>query len=134
MKAHEMAESGQSLTKQSLGDMYADLWTQYYGPELVLDDEFHAGWARIPHFYRTFYVWVYATSFSAGEAIAQRFRDGDETAVQGYLNMLKLGSSVYPMDALKTAGVDMNDPAVIETVMKRYGETLHEMEKLLLKD
>lgn len=130
-KAHVMAERGEALTKQSLGNMYAELWKEYYGPDLVLDKEFEAGWARIPHFYRTFYVWVYATSFAAGEAIGQRFRDGDPTAVTGYLNMLKLGDSVYPMEALKTAGVDMNNPEVIRTVMRRYEETLNEMEKLL---
>ncbi len=132
LKAHEMAERGESLTKQSLGDAYAKLWKDYYGPELVLDEEFHAGWSRIPHFYRTFYVWVYASSFAAGEAIAERFREGDQSAVKDYLNFLKLGDSVYPMEALKQAGVDITDPTVIRTVMKRYEETLNQMEKLLL--
>ncbi|MDP8208404.1 MAG: oligoendopeptidase F [Candidatus Electryonea clarkiae] len=129
--AHEMAEANEPLTKETLGDMYGNLWKDYYGPELVLDDEFKAGWARIPHFYRTFYVWVYASSFAAGEAIAQRFREGDKKAVDDYISMLKLGGSVYPMDALKTAGVDMNNPDVIKTVMVRYEETLNQMEKML---
>jgi len=130
-KAHKMAESGESVTKESLGNMYGELWQEYYGPELVLDEEFKAGWARVSHFYRTYYVWVYASSFAAGEAIANKFRMGDEEgAVKGYLDFMKLGGSVYPMDALKTAGVDMNDPTVIQTVMKRYDETLTEMEKL----
>ena len=129
--AHTMAENNEPLTKESLGDMYAKLWKDYYGPELVLDDQFKAGWARIPHFYRTFYVWVYASSFSAGEAIAKRFRQGDKSAVSDYLAMLKLGSSVYPMDALKRGGVDMNDPDVIKTVMVRYKETLDKLTQLL---
>jgi oligoendopeptidase F len=129
-KAHIMAENGESLTKHSLGEMYGNLWKEYYGPELVLDDEFKAGWSRVSHFYRTYYVYVYATSFAAGEGIAQRFRSGDDKAVQGYLDLLKLGGSVYPMDALKTAGVDLADPSVIRTVMVRYEETLSEMEKL----
>ncbi|MBZ0263807.1 oligoendopeptidase F [bacterium] len=131
--AHAMGEAGEPMTKESLGNMYADLWKDYYGPELVLDEEFYAGWSRIPHFYRTFYVWVYATSFAAGEAIAQRFRDGDDSAVQDYLDLLKKGGSVYPMDALKATGVDLTNPKVIRTVMKRYDETLTEMERLLLK-
>ena len=132
-RAHVMAEAGDALTKESLGDMYGELWKEYYGPELVLDEEFHAGWARIPHFYRTYYVWVYATSFAAGEAIAQRFREGDTSAVGDYLAMLKLGGSVYPLDALERAGVDMTDPTVIQTVMNRYKETLDQMGDMLRK-
>lgn len=129
--AHEMAEEGAPLTRESLGEMYASLWADYYGPELVLDDEFRAGWSRIPHFYRTYYVWVYATSFAAGEAIAQRVRDHGMSAVDDYIAMLKLGGSVYPLDALKRGGVDMTDPKVIQTVMDRYGETLDKMGALL---
>jgi oligoendopeptidase F len=120
--AHAMAERGEPLTKESLGKPYADLWREYYGPDLVVDDAYEAGWSRISHYYRTFYVWVYATSYAAGEAIAARFRRGDETAVQDYLAALKLGGSVYPMDALERAGVEMNDPSVIRSVMDRYGE------------
>ncbi len=131
LRAHEMAENSEPFTAATLGDMYGELWQQYYGPNLVLDDEFKAGWSRIPHFYRTFYVYVYASSFAAGEAIAQRVREGDATGVDDYLNMLKLGGSVYPMDALQAAGVDMTNPEVIRTVMSRYGETLSEMERIL---
>jgi oligoendopeptidase F len=120
--AHAMAEGGEPLTKESMGQIYGDLWRKYYGPTLTVDDEYHAGWSRISHFYRTFYVWVYATSFAAGEAIAKRFREGDKTAVDDYLATLKLGGSVYPMQALERAGVDMNDPTVIRAVMDRYGD------------
>ncbi|MBD3167277.1 oligoendopeptidase F [bacterium] len=133
LAAHQLVQDGKPATAKAFGDIYADLWTMYYGPDLVLDEEFHAGWARVSHFYRTFYVYVYASSFAAGEAIAQRFRDGDKGAVTDYLEMLKLGGSVYPMDALRIAGVDMTDKEVIRTVMRRYDETLSEMEKLLLK-
>ncbi|MBN1827375.1 MAG: oligoendopeptidase F [Candidatus Eisenbacteria bacterium] len=132
-RAHAMAERGEALTEESLGNLYADLWKDYYGPGLVLDDEFRAGWARIPHFYRTFYVWNYATSFAAGEAIAGRVRAGDRGAVDDYIAMLKLGGSVYPMDALRRGGVEMTDPKVIQTVMIRYEETLDKMTELLRK-
>ena len=103
-EAHEMAQRGEPLTKESLDAIYKDLFEQYYGPELVVDDAYAAGWSRISHFYRTYYVWVYATSYAAGESIAQRFRNGDKTAVDDYLAMLRLGGSVYPMDALRTGG------------------------------
>jgi len=129
-----MAEEGKPLTKESLGAAWSDLWLEYYGDKVTLDDEFKGGWARIPHFYRTYYVWVYATSFAAGEAIAGRFRAGDEAAVSDYLETLKLGGSVYPMDALKRAGVDMNDPAVIRAVMDRFRSILGQMEELLLEE
>ena len=132
--AHVMAEEGKPLTKESLGKAWGDLWLDYYGDQVTLDDEFKGGWARIPHFYRTYYVWVYATSFAAGEAIAGRFRAGDETAVSDYLETLKLGGSVYPMEAIKRAGVDMNDPDVIRAVMDRFRSILGEMGKILLED
>jgi oligoendopeptidase F len=132
--AHVMAEEGKPLTKESLGKAWSDLWLEYYGDQVTLDDEFKGGWARIHHFYRTYYVWVYATSFAAGEAIAGRFRAGDETAVSDYLETLKLGGSVYPMDALQRAGVDMNNPEVIRAVMDRFRSILGEMEKLLVKE
>jgi oligoendopeptidase F len=111
--------------------VWAKLWTTYYGEGSELDEEFRAGWARPDHYYRTFYVWKYASSFAAGEAVAARFRAGDEGAVDDYLETLKLGGSVYPMDALERAGVDMTDPEVIRAVMVRFAETLDELEKLL---
>jgi len=131
--AHAMAERGDPITKASLGEIWGNLWTTYYGPDVTLDEVYKSGWARIPHFYRTFYVWKYASSFAAGEAIAGRFRSGDSTAVDDYLACLKLGGSVYPMDAIKRAGVDLTDPEVIGTVMVRWNEILTEMEKLLSK-
>ena len=131
--AHGVAERGEPLTKESLGKLYLDLWKTYYGSDLTIDEVYQSGWARVSHFYRTFYVWVYATSFAAGEAIAKRFRDGDQTAVQDYLAMLKLGGSVYPMDAVKRAGVDMNDPRVIRAVMVRYGELQERLDKELVR-
>ncbi len=130
--AHAMAERGESLTKESLGKAYQELWETYYGPDLIVDDVYQSGWSRVSHFYRTFYVWVYATSFAAGEAIAKRFRAGDETAVQDYLAMLKLGGSVYPMEAVQRAGVDMTDPQVIRAVMVRYGELQQRLDEELV--
>ena len=132
--AHAMAEAGDPMTKESLGTAYGDLWQNYYGDDLVVDPEYQAGWARVSHFYRNFYVWVYATSYAAGEAIAERFRSGDTTAVDDYLSMLRLGGSVYPMDALKRAGVDMTDPEVIRSVMDRYGELQQQLAREMTTD
>ena len=132
--AHAMAERGEPVTKASLGEIWGDLWTTYYGPAVTLDEVYKSGWARIPHFYRTFYVWKYASSFAAGEAIAGRVRSGDKTAVDDYLACLKLGGSVYPMDAINRAGVDLTDPEVMGTVMVRWNEILDEMESLLLAE
>ena len=132
--AHVAGEAGQPLTKESLGKIWGDLWQKYYGEGATLDPEFASGWARIPHFYRSYYVWVYATSFAAGEAIAGRFRAGDDQAVADYLETLKLGGSVYPMDALTRAGVDMNDPQVIRAVMDSFRKIVAEMEEILLEE
>jgi oligoendopeptidase F len=129
--AHAMAAQRQPLTKGTLGEAWGRLWTQYYGPDAVLDEEFRSGWARIPHFYRTFYVWTYASSFATGEAIAARVRSGDATAVNDYLEAVKLGGSVFPMDAVRRAGVNMEDPAVVRNVMARFNEILSQMEALL---
>ena len=126
--AHAMAERGEPLTKDALGRVWGDLWLSYYGPDAALDEEYRTGWARVSHYFRRFYVWKYATSFAAGEAIAARFRAGEASAVGDYLETLKLGGSVYPMDALRRAGVELTDPRVIETVMVRFEETLDALE------
>jgi oligoendopeptidase F len=130
-RAHAAAERGEPLTKETLGKIWGDLWLGYYGADAALDEPYRMGWARVNHFYRRFYVWVYATSFAAGEAIAGRFRAGDTAAVGDYLATLALGGSVYPMDALRRAGVDMTDANVMRTVMVRFSETLDALEAAL---
>jgi len=131
LRMHERAAAGEPITKESLGRIWGDLWQTYYGPDAALDEAFRNGWPRIGHFYRTFYVWKYATSYAAGQALADRFRRGDRGAVADYLAALKLGGSVYPMEAIRRAGVDLEDPAVIGTVLTRFGKTLDELEALL---
>jgi oligoendopeptidase F len=128
-KVHAMAEAGEALTAQSLGQAYVDLNAMYYGDAVQKHPLNFSGWARIDHFFRNFYVWKYATSYAAGEALAARFRRGDKTAAQDYIKMLKLGGSVYPLDVLKVGGVDMTDPAVIQSVMDRFGVLQDQLEK-----
>jgi oligoendopeptidase F len=120
-RVHAMAEAGDALTADSMGEVYADLNKLYAGDTVEPHELSAGGWARIPHFFRNFYVWKYATSFAAGEALAARFRSGDKSAAQDYINMLKMGGSQYPLDVLKAGGVDMTDPAVIRAVMDRFG-------------
>lgn len=120
-RVHAMAEEGQALTAASMGEVYVDLLKTYNGDTYARHELDALHWARIPHFFRNFYVWKYATSFAAGEALAARFRSGDKSAAEDYMNMLKLGGSVYPLDVLKAGGVDMTDPSVIRAVMDRFG-------------
>lgn len=121
-RAHAMAEAGEALTADSMGQLYLELSALYDGESIKSHPLSHVSWARIPHFYRNFYVWKYATSFAAGEALAARFRAGDKAAAEDYVNMLKLGGSVYPLEVLAAGGVDMTDPTVIRAVMDRFGE------------
>jgi oligoendopeptidase F len=124
-----MAEAGEALTADSMGQVYVDLGELYNGDTIEPHELNAVYWARIPHFFRNFYVWKYATSFAAGEALAARFRSGDKSAAQDYINMLKLGGSKYPLDVLKAGGVDMTDPAVIRAVMDRFGLLQAQLEK-----
>lgn len=128
-RVHEMAEAGEALTADSMGQVYVDLGELYNGDTVEPHELSMVGWARIPHFFRNFYVWKYATSFAAGEALAARFRSGDKSAAQDYINMLKMGGSKYPLDVLKAGGVDMTDPAVIRAVMDRFGLLQAQLEK-----
>ncbi len=128
-RVHALAEAGEALTADSLGKVYLDLSDLYYGEVMQPHPLNHVYWARISHFYRNFYVWKYATSFAAGEALAARFRAGDKGAAEDYVNMLKLGGSVYPLDVLRAGGVDMTDPAVIRAVMDRFGELQGQLAK-----
>ncbi|MBQ6232068.1 MAG: oligoendopeptidase F [Clostridia bacterium] len=130
-KSHEMAERGEALTKESLSEAYLELNKHYYGGACHVDDEIAWEWMRIPHFYRDFYVYKYATSFSAAVTIADRILKEGEPAVQDHLRFLSLGGSVPPIEALKTDGVDMSSPAPVHRAMQVFAETVDQLEKLL---
>ncbi len=130
---HAEAEKGTPLTFETLGKMYREIATRYYGPNFAYDSEVDGYWARIPHFYRGFYVYKYATSYCASVALARQVLTGDPKALQDYLGFLKAGSSDYPIDILKKAGVDMSTPKPIEETMKLFGELVDEMDALLKK-
>ncbi len=131
LKIHTLAEAGESLTARTLCDIYLELNRAYYGPEVVLDPGIETEWARIPHFYRRFYVYQYATGFSAAMALSRRIRQGGEEAVRDYLKFLSGGCSTDPVSLLKIAGVDMSTPEPVNAALALFGELIGEMESLL---
>lgn len=130
---HEQAEAGKPLTGDGLCETYGNIVKKYYGPELVLDECAKAEGMRIPHFYRNFYVYTYATSHCAAVNIGRRIIDGEPGAVEGHLTFLSAGSSKYPLDVLKLAGVDMTTPRPIEDTMELFADLLDQFEELYEK-
>jgi oligoendopeptidase F len=127
-KAHDMYKDGQPLTAETLSQMYHDLNAEYY-QAAVVDPLQDAEWARIPHFYSSFYVYQYATGFSSAVAIADGiYETGDPS---NYLKFLTTGGSDYPMEELKIAGVDLSSPQVVDRALGVFAETLEELTGLL---
>ncbi len=131
LKISEIVAQGQSLTADALCKLYHELNEQYFGPDVVIDSEIDMEWARIPHFYMNFYVFQYATGFSAAMALSQKILKEGEGAVKDYLGFLSGGSSKTPIELLKGAGVDMATPAPIKTALDTFGELLDEFEELM---
>ncbi|QEK13660.1 oligoendopeptidase F [Crassaminicella thermophila] len=129
---HEKVENKEALTPETLCEIYVDLNRKYYGPDVVIDDEIKMEWARIPHFYNAFYVYKYATGYSAAISLSQKILKEGEVAVEKYLNFLKGGGSDYPMNLLKGAGVDMTTTKPIHNALKVFENLVDEMEKMIL--
>ncbi|SEM14601.1 oligopeptidase F. Metallo peptidase. MEROPS family M03B [Mesobacillus persicus] len=121
-KTHELAEAGAPLNVEVFNKIYEELFREYNGDEIVLDEEVKYGWSRIPHFYRPFYVYKYATGFAAAIHIATKLLEGDENTLSNYLDFLKSGSSDYPLELLKKTGVDLTTPEPIENALKKFTE------------
>ncbi|MBR0510624.1 MAG: oligoendopeptidase F [Clostridia bacterium] len=132
MMMGEMSEAGETLTADLLNEKYLALNTLYYGPEMVQDKGIELEWARIPHFFYNYYVFQYATGFSAAAAIADRILTLGEPAVKDYKKFLSGGCSADPITLLKIAGVDMSTPDPVNAGLKLFGELIDEMEKLCL--
>ncbi|KGK89715.1 oligopeptidase PepB [Desulfosporosinus sp. HMP52] len=130
-KIHSVVEEGGALTADSLSEMYRDLNMAYYGNDVILDPEIALEWARIPHFYNAFYVYKYATGFSAAIAFARAILEEGEPAVARYLEFLSGGSSDYPIELLRKAGVDMETPAPVRNALGVFSELVDRLEKLL---
>ena len=124
-------DAGQTLTADMLCAEYARLCKLYYGEDMVVDDQIAMEWARIPHFYYNYYVFQYATGYSAAIALSRRILREGESAVKDYLGFLSGGCSKSPIDLLKGAGVDMTSPAPVNDALQLFGELLDEMESLM---
>ncbi len=131
MRTNKMAEEGESLTAESLCRVYRELNEKYYGPDMISDPEIAYEWARIPHFYYNFYVYQYATGFSAAVSIAQTILKEGAPAVERYRRFLSGGCSMSPVELLKIAGVDMEDPAPVQKALDVFGGILDEIEALV---
>lgn len=127
---HEKVEKGESLTAQDFSQIYYDLNVQYHGKEMTVDKDIEMEWARIPHFYNSFYVYKYATGFSAATSFAKQILDEGEPAVDRYLGFLKSGGSDYSINILKRAGVDMSSPEPIKQAMSVFASILDQIEEL----
>lgn len=119
------------LTNQILCDKYYELNKEYFGPNIIINDEIRYEWERVPHFYYNFYVYQYATGLSAACYIVNRIRNKEEHAVEDYLNFLKTGDSMDPVEELQVAGVNMLDSKVIEQALDMFNELMNEYESLL---
>ncbi len=126
-----LVSQGTTLTADLLCQEYRKLNEMYYGPDMIVDDRIAVEWARIPHFYFDYYVFQYATGYSAAIALSRRILSEGETAVQDYLRFLSGGCSKSPIDLLKDAGVDMTSSEPVEQALQLFGELLDEMEALM---
>lgn len=128
---HGMAEAGEPLTVDALKSTYRKLLEQYFGPAFALDDELSLECLRIPHFYRSFYVYKYATGISAAIALSQRVLNGGKKELADYIAFLSGGCSKDPLDLLRDAGVDMEKPEPVDTALTHFGTLVKELDELL---
>lgn len=130
-QAHAAVERGEALTKESLNELYYGLNKQYYGDGIVHDEQIAYEWARIPHFYNSFYVYKYATGIISAISIVKRILTEGETAVKDYFEFLSSGGCTDPVSILKKAGVDLTTETPFEAAMKEFKDTLEEFKSLL---
>ena len=130
-RIHEEISSGKTLVASKLEELWLALNQKYYGEALTIDSELGAEWSRIPHFYTPFYVYKYATGYSAASTFADLILQNKPGAKEKYLNFLASGGSNYSLTLLKDAGVDLNTPVPVESTLKKFAEKLAELKKLL---
>lgn len=130
MQAHAAAEAGQALTPEFLCATFKELNQKYYGAEVIIDDAIEIEWARIPHFYSSFYVYQYATGISAATALAKQIVDEGQPAVLRYLGFLSSGSSDYSIELLRKAGVDLSSPQPIQDALDTFSKYVDEFDSL----
>jgi len=129
--AHEKYANGESVTAESLCELYLNLNQLYFGEDMISDPEIAYEWERIPHFYTEFYVYQYATGFSAAIALSKRILEEGISAVEDYKKFLKGGSSKDPIELLKIAGVDISSPQPVESALTMFDGLVKELEELI---
>ncbi|MDK0626073.1 oligoendopeptidase F [Clostridium perfringens] len=131
LKTHEAIENGESLTSEVLCKMWKDINIKYFGKDMNVDEEISIEWARIPHFYSDFYVYQYATGYAAASSFANSILSKGEEAVEKYKGFLKAGGSMYPIDTLQMAGVDMTTSKPLKDTLDRFNELLDMLEEII---
>ncbi|MEX2141468.1 MAG: oligoendopeptidase F [Pirellulales bacterium] len=128
---HELAEAGEALTVAKFKTIYRELLNQYFGPDFAIDEQLALECFRIPHFYRAFYVYKYATGLSAAIALSERVTSGGQRELEDYLNFLRGGCSKWPLDLLRDAGVDMEKPEPVGTALAHFDRLVEELDELV---
>jgi len=131
LKIHEMEEAGEGLSGEAFSKAYLDLLRRYHGPDFVIDEAYAIEWAYIPHFYRLYYVYQYATSIAAGSWFASSILGGGAAERERYLDVLRAGGSAQPVEILRKAGLDMTSPDPYRALIAGFGETIDKIEALL---
>ena len=130
LKINEMTENGEGLTADNLSAIYYDLNKLYFVDDIVIDKDISLEWARIPHFYYDYYVYQYATGYSAAIALSRKILKEGKPAVDNYIRFLSGGCSASPIELLKTAGVDMSSPDPVNSALEIFGELIDELDSL----
>jgi oligoendopeptidase F len=128
---HALVEAGEPLTVDALRKAYRKLLDLYFGPDFVIDEQLELECLRIPHFYRAFYVYKYATGLSAAIALSERVTKGGKRELDDYLGFLRGGCSKWPLDLLRDAGVDLEKPQVVDTALQQFSGLVAELDELL---
>ncbi len=128
---HRKVANDEPLTHESISKIFGEIYQKYWGPDMVVDEQEKLSWVRISHFFSSYYVYTYATSFAASELIARRIKEEGSPAVEDYLKFLRSGGSLYPIELLRTAGVDMSTRAPIEATTDKMDELLDRMEEIM---
>ncbi|MPN33748.1 Oligoendopeptidase F, plasmid [bioreactor metagenome] len=126
---HEKIDAGEPLTSEDLCKIYHEINVRYFGEDMIIDKEIDMEWARIPHFYNDFYVYQYATGYSAANSFVKSILENGKDSVEKYKGFLKSGGSDYPINILKKAGVDMTSPKPIKDTIARFNELLDMLDK-----
>jgi oligoendopeptidase F len=134
LKTHQRAEAGGALTPEWFNSEYLALNERYYGAEVIIDPPIRLEWSRIPHFYRAYYVYQYATGLSAAVALARQILRDGAPAVERYLTFLRAGCVDYSIELLKQAGVDMTSPEPVAAALDTFGQLVIELEELAAPD